>query len=397
MNTNAHSREPIPGIPPDPSNGIVNLMGSIIEGFGGKRLSAPPIGALPPEEIRDYRQVLLLVVDGLGMAPLSALSPDGVLARSVRTKMTSVFPSTTATAITSLMTGLYPLEHGLTGWHMYFRELGTVLAVLPGKPRYGGAPWGSSGVDVKRLLGVSPVFDRLMAPSTLITPRNIADSPFNRALRGAGEVLPYAGLHDFFACLEAGIQSVKGRHYHYAYWSEFDHMAHSYGSLSSEAKEHLEAFEAAFEAFLSTIEGSSTLVMVTADHGFIDHDPAAVTSLWDYPEIEGCLSLALSGEARAAYAFVKPGQEGRFERLVADHLGDRIDLYRSTDLHAKGYFGQGSEHPKFLDRIGDYVLIPKGRGIVRDAVFGEQKSTMMGYHGGMHPDEMWVPMIVRGT
>ena len=397
MNTKASCGEPIVGIPPDPFNGIVNLMGSLIEGLGGERLSAPPLQALPSEEIGDYRKVLLLVVDGLGMAALNALSPDGILARSVRTKITSVFPSTTATAITSLMTGLYPVEHGLTGWHMYFRELGTVLAVLPGKPRYGGIPWGSSGVDVKRLLGLSTVFDRVKAPSTLITPRSIADSPFNRALRGAGEVEPYAGLHDFFACLEQGIHGATARHYHYAYWSEFDHIAHGFGSSSSEAQRHLHAFEAAFEAFLSKIEGSSTLVVVTADHGFIDCDPDAVTSLWDYPEIESCLSLPLSGEARAAYAYVKFGQEGQFERQVTDLLGDRVDLYRSTDLHAKGYFGQGSEHPQFLDRIGDYVLIPKGRGIVRDAVFGEQKSAMVGYHGGMHPDEMWVPMIVLGA
>lgn len=397
MNTKAHFREQTLGIPPDPFNGIVNLMGSLIEGLGGARLSAAPLSAISPEEVRDYRQVLLLVVDGLGMAPLHALSPEGILAQSVRTKITSVFPSTTATAVTSLMTGLYPVEHGLTGWHMYFRELGTVLAVLPGKPRFGGVPWASSGVDLKRLLGLSNVFDRVQTPSTLITPRNIADSPFNRALRGSGGVEPYAGMDEFFACLEGGINRTSGRHYHYGYWSEFDHIAHTFGSLSPEAKNHLGLFEAAFERFLSKIEGSSTLVVVTADHGFIDHDPALVTSLWDYPEIEACLSLPLSGEARAAYCYVKAGQERRFEQHVTDLLSDRVDLCLSRDLHAKGYFGQGSEHPKFLDRIGDYVLIPKGRGIVRDAVFGERKSAMIGYHGGMHPDEMWVPVIVRGA
>jgi predicted AlkP superfamily pyrophosphatase or phosphodiesterase len=397
MNTKAHHEDATPGIRPDPLNGIVNLMGSLIEGLGGQRHSAPPLQALLPEEIRDYRQVLLLVVDGLGMAPLRALSPDGLLARSVRTQMTSVFPSTTATAVTSLMTGLYPSEHGLTGWHMYFRELGTVLAVLPGKPRYGGVPWGASGVDLKKLLGLSPIFDRIQTPSSLVTPHSISDSPFNRVLRGQGEVTPYGDLEDFFARLERGITKTTGRHYHYAYWSEFDHMAHAAGPLSQEAQEHLKAFEAAFEGLLRKIEGSSTLVIVTADHGFIDHDPASVISLWDYPEIETCLSLPLSGEARAAYAYVKPGREALFERAVTDLLGDQMTLYRSTDLHAAGWFGTGLQHPRFLDRIGDYVLLPAGRGIIRDAVFGEKKTAMVGYHGGVHPDEMWVPLIVCGN
>ena len=397
MNTKARREEGIVAIPPDPSNGIVNLMGSVIEGLGGASCSAPPIKALSPEEIRDYRQILLLVVDGLGMTPLTALSPNGVLARSLRSKMTSVFPSTTATAITSLMSGLYPVEHGLTGWHMYFRELGTILAVLPGKPRYGGVPWGPSGVDVKRLLSLPTVFDHVKTPSTLLMPRYIAESPFNRALRGSAGVVSYTGLPDFFERLAEGIHANSGRHYHYGYWSEFDHIAHTHGSLSPEAQNHLHAFEAGFEVFLSKIEGSSTLVVVTADHGFIDHDPALVTSLWDYPEIEASLSLPLSGEARAAYAYVKSGQEGSFERHVTNLLGNRLDLYRSTDLLARGWFGFGREHPKFLDRIGDYVLVPKGRGIVRDRVFGEKKTEMVGYHGGIHPDEMWVPMIVCGT
>jgi len=256
---------------------------------------------------------------------------------------------------------------------------------------------GGSGVDLKKLLGLTSIFDRVKTPSSLVTPRTISDSPFNRALRGQGVVTPYADLKDFFACLERGITETTERHYHYAYWSEFDHIAHTAGSLSQDALVHLHAFEAGFEAFLSKIEGTSTLVIVTADHGFIDHDPLSVTSLWDYPEIEACLSLPLSGEARAAYAFIKPGREKAFERQVTALLEDRITLHRSSDLLAAGWFGAGLQHPRFMDRIGDYVLLPKGQGIVRDRVLGEKKTTMIGYHGGMHPDEMWVPVIVRGV
>ena len=371
-------------------------MHSLGAGLGNPAMAERSLGDLPPEEITSYRQVLLLVVDGLGCAQIKALSPEGVLARAQRSTLSSVFPSTTATAVTSLLTGLFPIEHGLTGWHMYFRELGTILAVLPGKPRYGGVPWGASGVDVGRLLGLTPFVDRIAVPSRCLSPASIADSPFNRALRGSSTGEGFSGRNDFFDRLAAGILGTPGRVYHYAYWSDFDHIAHEKGGFGSEAKRELLAFEKGFEAFLAAIAGSSTLVIVTADHGFIDHDPEGVTDLSDYPEITESLILPLSGESRAAYAYVRSGHEKRFEANMEQLIGDRVSLHRSLDLVEDGWFGSGRPHAGFLDRIGDYVLIPRGRGLIRDRLFEEKKARMVGYHGGVHPDEMQVPLIVTG-
>jgi hypothetical protein len=64
-------------------------------------------------------------------------------------------------AITSFLTGTAPRQHGVTGWHMYLRELGAVLAILPGRPRYGGMSFAQAGVDVVKLLGHRPLFDQL--------------------------------------------------------------------------------------------------------------------------------------------------------------------------------------------------------------------------------------------
>lgn len=384
----------IEGHRPEESSGIVNLMHSLRMGLGAKGSSELALDGLSAEEIRGYRQVLLIVVDGLGSAQLSALSPEGVLARSQRATLSSVFPSTTATAVTSFLTGCFPIEHGLTGWHMYFRELGTVLAVLPGKPRYGGVPWDASGMDVGRLLGLTPFVNGISVASRLVSPRAIADSPFNRALRGRSKVEGFRGRQDFFSKIRQGISQSTQRCYHYAYWSDFDHIAHEKGAFGTEAQAELLAFEQGLEDFLETIRGSSTLVIVTADHGFIDHDPERVTDLNDYPEIRESLILPLSGESRAAYAYVRSGHESGFERRVETLIGDRVTLHRSADLVAEGWFGKGRPHPEFFNRIGDYVLIPKGLGLVRDRIFEEKKATMVGYHGGVHPAEMQVPLVV---
>ncbi len=126
-----------PMIMPDYHGGsIVNLMASIVQALGAEERLYPPLRALPPARLTS-RNIVLLVIDGLGHDSLITHCRDGVLARHMKDRITSVFPSTTATAITTFLTGTAAQQHGVTGWFMYFRELGGVLAVLPYQPRHG--------------------------------------------------------------------------------------------------------------------------------------------------------------------------------------------------------------------------------------------------------------------
>ena len=101
---------------PDYADGsLVNLMASIALSRGGKALHAP-LRILDSTEIKIARNVVLLIIDGLGDRLLAKRAAGGELARRRRGSMTSVFPSTTASAITTSYTGRTPLEHGLTGW-----------------------------------------------------------------------------------------------------------------------------------------------------------------------------------------------------------------------------------------------------------------------------------------
>src|SRR4051812_17482245 len=105
-----------PHVLPDYDGGsLVNLMASIVDGCGGAARH-PPLGALPPAELSSARNVVLLIVDGLGDFYLRRRGAGSALAAGRRSPMTSVFPPTTASAITTSYTGATPLEHGLTGW-----------------------------------------------------------------------------------------------------------------------------------------------------------------------------------------------------------------------------------------------------------------------------------------
>ncbi len=376
---------------------IVNLMSSLIQGLGGTVTQYKPLACLPPEEIRAYRRVVLIVVDGLGDDFLTTVAPNYCLASLRRGHLTSVFPSTTTSAVTTFLTGLAPQQHGLTGWFMYFRELGAVLSALPGKPRYGGLPLGKAGVDVEQFYGHRPVFDLIPADCRVLTPRMIAHSDFNLAHLGRAMLVPHDGLDDFFGLLAENRPSPPRREFVYAYWSELDHIAHEAGSRSDAAIEHLHRWDAAFEKWLGSLAGSGTLVMVTADHGFIDTDEARTVHLDDHPELAGCLRLPLCGEPRAAYCHVKPDRAGDFERYANQVLPHALSCHRSADLIDQGWFGFGQEHPELRNRVGDYTLVMRDAFVIRDRLPGERPLRQRGVHGGISREEMRVPLAIAAT
>src|SRR6478752_1276812 len=123
---------------------LVNLVASLVEARGGPPRH-PPLALLEPRELASARNIVLVIVDGLGDNYLMRQGKGGELARRRRGALTSVFPSTTASAITTSYTGCTPLEHGITGWYTYFGEAGCVAAALPFRSRGDLAPLATRG------------------------------------------------------------------------------------------------------------------------------------------------------------------------------------------------------------------------------------------------------------
>jgi hypothetical protein len=383
---------------PDYQGGsIVNLMASIIEGLGGRSAGYSPLAALPVLEVAKYRQVALIVVDGLGYDFLTRVSPIGGLNALLRGSITSVFPSTTASAITTFLTGVAPQQHGLTGWHMYFRELGAVLAVLPGVPRYGGCNLRLAGIDVRRFFGHQPVFDRLPVESHVVAPQSIIRSDFNLAHQGRASLSPFKTREQFFEAIGQGLQPTGERKFVYGYWSELDHLSHAKGPHSSDVLAHFTEWAEQFMALTRALAGSDTLFVVTADHGFIDSDESHTIALEDHPVLADSLILPLCGEGRAAFCYVKPTAVSAFEGYILRELADAVTLYRSSTLLEQGWFGIGAPHQRLAERIGDYVLLMKDNYVIRDRLQSERKQQFLGVHGGVSAREMRVPLLVAGV
>ena len=96
---------------PDYENCVANLPNSILKYFG-----AEPAGSssklLDKYLKEDYKNVVLLVLDGLGCSILGWNADRmGFMRTHSVGNVNSVFPSATVAATTSLMTGLQPCEH----------------------------------------------------------------------------------------------------------------------------------------------------------------------------------------------------------------------------------------------------------------------------------------------
>src|SRR5437762_3143744 len=156
---------------PDYDGGsLVNLVASVVGARGGKPLHAP---------LRDFefpaaaKNLVLLIIDGLGDNYLARHGKGSALGRARRRSLTSVFPSTTASAITTSYTGRTPLEHGLTGWFTYFGEAGCVSAPLPFRSRGDMISLSARGVSAERIFTSPALFGALPVKSVVVTYREI--------------------------------------------------------------------------------------------------------------------------------------------------------------------------------------------------------------------------------
>ena len=367
--------------------GLVNLMASIALSRGGKAAHAP----LRNLELTEARNVVLLIIDGLGDRLLMQRAAGGELARRRRGTMTSVFPSTTASAITTSYTGRTPLEHGLTGWFTYFSEAGCVAAALPFRSRGDNLPL-QERIAPEKIYTAPSFFESLPVRSIVVTHRDIIDSQYNvRHCRGA-ERKAYSTLDELVAGVEAAVKSSDERKFVYTYWPDYDATSHVHGCEGAEAMAKVAEVDAAFGKLLRRLSGTDSLVIATADHGFLDCPredclelPSALASQLRFP---------LCGERRVVFCYVNSPD---FLPRARDWLGDRAEVLPSREFAAEGWFGTGAPHPLFAERIGDVAILMKDGYTLKDWLPGEPRHLHIGNHGGASEDEMTIPIILERT
>lgn len=372
---------------------IVNLVSSIMTATGADPVYAGLTEELPAD-LNCRKNIILLVLDGLGYEFLMRQDPGSLFRQGLRARLTSVFPSTTASAITTFASGVATGEHAITGWFMYLKEVAAAAVILPFSPRFGKITFNDVGIDPARIFNFPSIFGKMNRECHVITKSYIKDSAYNRYALENTHKHGYNHLRGFQNQIVRTVRSNQNKKYIYAYWPDFDKNAHRFGIHSQECQEHFRLLEKTLASLLISLQNTDSYLIVTADHGLIDTSPDQIIDMQNHPRLQSLLHLPLCGEPRVPYCYVKPAKTEEFKSYVSNELAEACELYTAGELVDSGLFGTKNSNPKLLDRLGDYILLMKPGYVLHDFVEGETAFHFIGYHGNLTPDEMYVPLII---
>jgi hypothetical protein len=381
---------------PDYRDGsIVNLVASLIHARGGR---SPHSGleGLPVKLLSREKKIVYLVIDGLGKEQLDRYLASrrnaAFFAEHPHQTISSVFPATTAAAITTFSTGASPAEHGILGWHLHLHDLGLISTILPSTTRT-GSPMAGNKFDLRRYLELPLPLQSVKCRKEVISWNMIPKSRFSGAgvrWNRAHSCMTLAGLSRQIAAFA----KTPGRALAYAYWPGYDSWCHEFGCDHPKTIRHLMEIDRMLAGLARKLRGAGTAILVTADHGLVDSTPAHRISFREIPGFYDCLAVLPSGDARCAHCFVRPSKTGKFRSLVFQWLKKACFCVPGDELLRLGAFGPGRPHPALANRVGDFVLIAKN-----DYAFGshlphEKIEFNIANHGGMSPAEVQVPLFM---
>lgn len=372
---------------------IINLMSSLAVGLGSES-PYNTLDMIDEKKLERSENVILLVLDGIGYEYLKEKGKDTVLFDYLRGKITSVFPSSTASAIPSFYTGYAPQQHAVTGWYMFLKEVGVVSTILPFKPRFGDSSLEEFGVDISSILSSRSLMNGIERKTIDVTLEKLKDSAFNSYFGGSCKRMGYYSLKELFSILERLVKSGDKKRYIKAYWNGFDSVAHEDGVNSIAASKEFVEISLKLKEFVESIKDTDTTLIITSDHGFIDTTEEKSIKLEDHQTLKNCLTLPLCGDYRTVFCYVHPSKTDEFEKYCEENLSDICHMYRSEELIKQNYFGLFEPDPQLYSRVGDYTLVMKGNYIFHDTLPNEEEHFMIGNHGGTSKKEMSVPLII---
>jgi hypothetical protein len=389
----------------DYQRSTLNMMSSILRNYGGES----PYSTLPELDRlteQPYDHVILMVFDGMGLSFVEKYEKELALPAGMKNiPLSTVFPPTTAAAMTSLYTGASPLEHGYLGWSLWFEELeDRYINILPGTDsRTNRAVFGSPQ-DIYDIMPLHPFTQKLKdvqddLPLYFVSPRAYKESRYTQAVCGPAKMVPYRRFKDMTRATASSVKkNWDGRSYTMVYNPEPDKFIHPEGVDTNHLRDFMTILGEQLNKLVNRIEGTNTLLLVTADHGMTAMD--SYFKLKEGEELFSFLERPPFPESRLLSFHVKQGMKERFRERFNELLGEDFLLLEGEAFLKEGWLGPdlpGVEaHYRLNKLIGDYIGIARGRkGIKFESKTGRKSSSLFkAHHAGMTRVEMEVPLLV---
>ena len=369
---------------------ILGTISSILKYYNveTKHKSSEKLDAILNE--KKYKNVIFLILDGLGEHILNPISPNGYLKQHQIDLVTSVYPSTTTAALTTYYSGMPPYETGWIAWSQYFKEYGRALDMFSHNESYMREPLKKPLMDVfKTTMKYESVFEKIEKASPDVKAYEIEpEYAERRALRSID-----ADTLDELIMNINDLCQAPNRKFILAYCDNPDSTLHKYGTTSEEAKNFILDAENKIQEMCNNFD-EDTLLIISADHGHKDIEKAY--TLLDYPEIQECLIMPAYLESRVLTFWVKENMRETFvERFNSVFENEFWLMTREEFLDKYHFLGYGEKHPKIDDFIGHYMALSTSGGMIRLETFlAEGKPVKKSTHCVLSKEEMEVPVLV---
>ena len=394
---------------------ISEIPNMILNLFEAKKEKTKPCSKImtQPDGIN---KVVLLVIDGFGFKQfLNQLKDNRFLSNLTNQgevyPLTSVFPSQTTNALTTLNTGLTPQEHGLFEYFIYLKNIGVVNALQ----------FERLGSKLKDRL-----IDKRFDPSILLLhDKNIhnalkqngistfthvnASNAFNvlsQLIFHGSKIIPSVKSSDTVVRLRKNLEENSGKSaYFFVHLDTLDTIAHEYGPDSYEYSAELSSITYLLNRELvqklETKTAKETLLLLTADHGGLNIDPRNTTYLNCLPKALLNLQVGKNqktimpiGGPRELFLHIKEGKLVETKEWLVQKIGNKAQIIETKEAAEKGLFGLGIPNKEIFERTGNLMILPYGNETVWYENSEGNKISFLGQHGGLHEEEMLVPFAI---
>ncbi|MYT79796.1 Predicted pyrophosphatase or phosphodiesterase, AlkP superfamily [Streptomyces sp. MnatMP-M77] len=373
-------------VPEYGSGSLADLLPTLVAGQ-----EVPGFTAAIPELTPADRNCVFLI-DGLGWEQIKAHPDEAPFLHSLLPTsrggtgrpLTAGFPSTTATSLASVGTGLPPGEHGLPGYTARNPETGELMNQLRWKPWTAPKVW-------QPYPTVFQLADAAGVHTAQVSAPTFEQTPLTKVALSGGSFLGRLSGEDRMDVaaqrLAAGDRSLV-----YTYYSEVDGKGHRFGTDSDAWRGQLMYVDGLARRLAEQLPPRSALY-ITADHGMIDI-PFDEQSRIDFDEdweLSAGVAL-LGGEGRARHVYAVPGARADVLAVWREVLGEQFWVASRDEAIAAGWFGPTVDG-RVYGRIGDVVAAAHDDVIITASVNEPHESAMAGVHGSLTPVEQLVPLL----
>lgn len=385
---------------------ILNVPSSISSWLGAPALPHPPIDLMEFDELaKGTKQIVVILMDAVGLnmfegwvdGPAKSLQP--LVERGIFGALTSVVPSTTSAALTTLWTGHSPAEHGILGYELFLKEYGLVANMITHAPASYEGEVGSllnAGFDPETLLPVRTIGPHLSAAgidSHAFLHQKIAGSGLSRMHYPEVEQHAFADLADLWNRLQELLEGpTENKRYVWAYHGEIDNLAHLHGPDDKRVELAFVAFaDSLMSDLIERLTVKDTVLILMADHGQVTTRKDPHYELRNHPDLVRRLHLLPTGENRLPYFYPKPGQTEAVEEYIARTWPRMFRTMGSSHALESGLFGPGQPAKATRSRIGDRLALSQGEGYLW---WANKDNPLLGRHGSVTAEEMLVPFLM---